>query len=377
MPKLLYVDVKWPTPASDAASQRAVQLIRELVQLGFDVDVAAMFPPEASVGSFGPRDLAGGTAIPAESEAEVADHVARHGMEYDVAVLAWTRVARRLLPLLRETNPDAFIVFDTVDVNHVREFRHARVSRNANILRRAMAMKQHELAAVAAADCTLAVTEVDAEVLRHHCPEARVEVVTLGVDLPEGPIPNPMMRAGALYLGNFQAWGNVDAVQQLVHEILPEVRALGVELGITLAGAGSHADVDELASPEVTVLGYAPDLRQLFDRHRMFVCPLRIGSGIKGKLLTALAMGLPSVASPVAIEGIGLTDGQHCLVATTPREFATAISRLNSDDALWLEISRAGRALARSRFSHEVVRRQVRDVFARPFEYREPAEAAG
>jgi O-antigen biosynthesis protein len=362
--RLLYVDVKWPTPKSDAASQRAVQLLRGLAALGFDVHAAAMFPPESTLGQVGSRALGGATAVPSADEGAVVDYVRRHARDFDAAVFAWTRVATRLIDVVRETNPSAFVVFDTVDVNHVREFRHARVSRNLNILRRAMAMKEQELRAVSAADCTVAVTSTDAELLRREAPGARVEVVTLAVPARRGPVPGPAGREGLLYLGNYQAWANVDAASYLVRDILPELRALGDERAtVTLAGAGNDGLVDELASDSVRVLGYVEDLRDVFDRSRVFVCPLRIGSGIKGKLLTALSMGVPSVATPAAAEGMGLTDGAHYLAAESPREFASAVRRLQSDDTLWRRLSHAGRALVKSRFGPAVVRRQLRAVF--------------
>lgn len=364
MSRVLYVDVKWPTPDTDAASQRALQLIRALVGMGFDVDVGVLFPSETGEGVIPMRELGGARALPDDGEEATLRHIAAHGASYDVAVVAWTRVADRLLPALRAANPVMRIVFDTVDVNHVREFRHARVSRNANILRRAMAMKQLELAAVAGADCTLAITEADAEVLRRESPGSRVEVVTLAVSPRERPVPGPESRSGVLYLGNYQAWHNVDAVTHLVRDILPEVHTLIPDVHVTLAGAGRHELIDELASEHVTVTGFLADVIPLFDRSTAFACPLRVGSGVKGKLLTSLALGLPIVGSSVAIEGMALEDGRHCIVADTPREVAAGIARLQTDHALWRRLSEGGRVLVQERFSSHVIKRQVEAVFA-------------
>jgi O-antigen biosynthesis protein len=96
------------------------------------------------------------------------------------------------------------------------------------------------------------------------------------------------------------------------------------------------------------------------------VCPLRIGSGIKGKLLTALAMGLPVVATPVAVEGMHMADGVDCLVADSASDVARACARLDEDDELWSRLSAGGLELVARRFSREVVSRQVERVFGRP-----------
>jgi len=132
---------------------------------------------------------------------------------------------------------------------------------------------------------------------------------------------------------------------------------------LTLAGAGRHALIDELESADVDVVGFVEDVTALFDRSRAFACPVRIGSGIKGKLLTALAMGLPVVATPVAVEGMHMVDGVNCLVADSSSDFARACARLDEDDELWSRLSAGGLELVGRHFSREVVSRQVARAF--------------
>jgi O-antigen biosynthesis protein len=375
--RLLYADAKWPRPSTDAASQRAVQLVGALVGLGFEVDFAALFPGEAGGELDAPIELAGARPVPAADETVLLDHIARHGRGYDVAVVAWTRVAQRLLEPLRAANPQIYLCFDTNDVNHVREYRHARVSGNVNLLRRALAMKAAELGAVAAADLTIAISDHDAETLRRAVPQAPVEVITLAVERRDGDPPGPVGRRGAVYLGNYMAWHNVDAVTHLARDVAPELDRLDAPLPITLAGAGRHGMIDELASERISVVGFVDDIRGLFDHHRLFVAPLRVGSGVKGKLLAALAAGLPVVATPVAAEGIPLVDGESALLASTPAALAAACARLDADDALWQRLSTGGRRVVDEHFSFDLVRRQVTSVFAPLLDRRAARDRAG
>jgi O-antigen biosynthesis protein len=375
--RLLYVDAKWPTPGSDAASQRSQQMLEHLVALGFEVDFAALFAQEAATDTATPIALGGARPVKSPDEGAVLDHIARHGHDYDVAVLAWTRVASRLAGPLRAVNPGIFICFDTYDVNHVREYRHARVSGNSNLLRRALAMKQAELAVAAASDVTIAISEPDAQVLRGAAPSVRVEVVTLGVEArptSAGPVPGPDGRSGAIYLGNYYAWHNVDAVTHAVEDVLPELRRQGSRLRLTIAGAGRHEMVDRLAGPDVDVLGYVDDLAATLDRQRLFLGCLRIGSGVKGKLLAAFANGLPVVGTPIALEGIPVTDGRDCLVAESAAEIAAVCIRLETDDELWRTLSVAGQAMVTEHFSRQVVAEQVANLFSPLLDERRPAE---
>jgi glycosyltransferase involved in cell wall biosynthesis len=75
---------------------------------------------------------------------------------------------------------------------------------------------------------------------------------------------------------------------------------------------------------------------------RVSVAPLRYGAGIKGKIGSALAAGLPVVATTLAAEGMSLTDGENILVAEGAEQFADAVVRLYQDEALWNRISHNG-----------------------------------
>ena len=361
--RLLFVDAKVPTPAHDAASQRSMQLLAQLVRWGFEVDFAAVFPLPG--GATEPLDELGVRALPAQDVGALCEHLDRHPSRYDSAVLCWTRVASRLIDPIRNANPNAFVVFDTVDVNHVREYRHARVSRNARILRRALVTKQRELDSVTAADCTLAVTDADAQTLRAACPQARVEVVTL-----QAPSLSPIRagdrreRRGALFLGNLQAEANVDAALYLAHDVLPELRKLGGETLTTIAGGDPPDAVSSLAGAEIRVTGHVENLGPLFDGHLLFACPLRFGSGIKGKLLTAMAAGLPAVVTPVAAEGMALEDEREVLVAETPGAYAAAMLRLQREPALRRRLAAAAREHVHERHGGAVLEAQMRRVFS-------------
>ena len=97
--------------------------------------------------------------------------------------------------------------------------------------------------------------------------------------------------------------------------------------------------------------------------HRLFIAPLLSGAGIKGKVLSALAYGIPCVLSPTAAEGIGLRDGLDCLIAETSNDWADAISRLQTDDALWQKLSDNAREYMQTAFSFDKGRARMRAAF--------------
>jgi glycosyltransferase involved in cell wall biosynthesis len=344
-PRLLWVDLKPPTPRHDAASLRAVQLLAALGRAGWAVDFAAMFPAPQPAD---PADLAacGARPLPCADEASILAHVARHGAGYRAAVLCFNRVARRLLEPIRAAAPGCFIVFDTGDLSHVREFRQAKATGNAVILRRALQTKADELRLAAAADLTLVVTPVEQETLARSAPAARVAVLAMAAELGPAP-PGPESRDDdLLFLGNYQAAPNADAARFLVGEILPLVRRRRPAARALLVGADPDAGLLAMASDHARFAGHAPDLAPVLGGARAMLAPLRFGAGIKGKMLSGLGHGLPIVASGVAAEGIGLVPEADYLPAESAAEFAAASLRLIEDPALWRRLSAAGRRAA-------------------------------
>jgi glycosyltransferase involved in cell wall biosynthesis len=140
---------------------------------------------------------------------------------------------------------------------------------------------------------------------------------------------------------------NVDAVVWFCDEILPLVQKQVPESTFTICGSQPAADVRRLSKRRgVTVTGRVPDIRPYLDRAEVFVAPLRMGRGIQNKLLEALAMGLPCVASTAAWSGTLVPKEQGVLVSDNPREFAEEIVCLLRDGDYRSAMARRARVAA-------------------------------
>jgi hypothetical protein len=222
-------------------------------------------------------------------------------------------------------------------------------------------MKQDEVRLSAAADRTFVVTPVDRDTLQAASPTARLAVVAQVVE-PVAVVPGPERRAEDLvFLGHFQAPPNADAARFLIGEILPLVRRHRPAARAVLIGSDPDPELAAMASPFARFTGHLATLDAALAAARVFVAPLRFGSGIKGKVLTALAHGLPIVASPLAAEGMALRAGIEYLAADDTRAFAAAILRVLGDDTLWQALSDAGRRTA-ERYSKPAFEAQLREA---------------
>jgi glycosyltransferase involved in cell wall biosynthesis len=166
-------------------------------------------------------------------------------------------------------------------------------------------------------------------------------------------------RRDILFVGSFRHPPNEDAVVFFLSEIMPLIRpALP---GVRFLVVGSHVPprIQKLASADVVILGFVPDLAPLLYECRVSVAPLRYGSGVKGKLTQSLAWGLPAVATPIAAEGLRLVDGDDLLIASGPVQFAQHVIRLYQEEALWTHLSHNGRNHIATHLSYETVRTSV------------------
>ncbi|HEX9794137.1 MAG TPA: glycosyltransferase family 4 protein [Planctomycetota bacterium] len=192
----------------------------------------------------------------------------------------------------------------------------------------------------------------DRDYLLDLVPGARVELIPNGVDL-EAFVPpqEDLEKSGNLILfGNMDFEPNVDAAVHFAREIFPAVRASHPEATFTIAGVRPAAEVLALAAevPGVEVTGSVDEMAPWITRSSMLVAPMRFGAGIKNKVLEAMAMERPVVASSMGVEAMHPEVAALVRVADEPAAFAAAVCALLDDRGLRRELGRKGRnAMAR------------------------------
>jgi glycosyltransferase involved in cell wall biosynthesis len=167
--------------------------------------------------------------------------------------------------------------------------------------------------------------------------------IPLGADLPEHALDPLGQAPNVLFVGNFAHPPNLDAAERLVQEIFPRVRERYHSATLTIVGDRPTARLRQLAQAHVQITGRVPDVRPYLERAAVVVAPLRIGGGMRVKVLEALAAGKSVVASPLAVEGLDLHAGEQIVFAETDRQFGEAIVALLSDPDRRARIARNAR----------------------------------
>jgi glycosyltransferase involved in cell wall biosynthesis len=162
-----------------------------------------------------------------------------------------------------------------------------------------------------------------------------------------------------LFIGGFQHTPNVDAVLFFVQKIYPFVRRRLPQVKFYIIGDKAPADIVALADDNIIITGQQRDARSFFDSIKLSVAPLRFGAGVKGKINQSMGLGVPVVATSIAVEGAELRDGEDVLVADEPEAFANALITLYESEELWNRLSENGVKKTRALYSVETARRKL------------------
>jgi glycosyltransferase involved in cell wall biosynthesis len=197
-----------------------------------------------------------------------------------------------------------------------------------------------------------------------HASETPVAVVPNCVDVEHfTPQPTPVDPSSIVFIGTLGYRPNVDAVEYLLDEILPEVLAAHPDAVLTVVGRGEERDLRRFRRPHVTVTGRVPDVRPYLARAAVAVVPVRIGGGTRLKVVEALAMGKAVVSTTIGCEGLAVRDGEHVLLADDGPGIARALSQVLSDAAMARRLGSAGRELVMAEYSWDTARERLERLY--------------
>ncbi|MBR3958632.1 MAG: glycosyltransferase [Bacteroidales bacterium] len=194
-------------------------------------------------------------------------------------------------------------------------------------------LRSAEFNACSIFDRMTVISEVDSEAIPR-LKNTEIDIVRNGVDFDYYKPMQVEKRHEVVFCGNMQYNPNVDAARYLVTEIMPIVWRTHPNARVVIAGATPSPVVRQLASERVEVTGSVADIRPYYAHAKVFVAPMRIGSGLQNKLLEAMSMRVPCVTTPLANASLGANDGEQVLLGHDAGQTAAAIVRLLDDQGL-------------------------------------------
>ena len=185
------------------------------------------------------------------------------------------------------------------------------------------------------------ISEPDRALFPH---ERRDEILIIpnGVDHDYFKPQDREKKYDLVFTGNMSYPPNVNAVEYLADEIMPIVWKALPETKLYIAGATPDPKVKKAASDRIVVSGWLDDIRDAYAQSRVFIAPMRIGTGLQNKLLEAMSMRLPAITSPLANASLGAKSDEEILVGSSAEEMAQHIITLLTDQEKAERLAQAG-----------------------------------
>jgi len=204
-------------------------------------------------------------------------------------------------------------------------------------------------------DVILSASKEDADFTQRRLPNPATQawVVPNGVDTEVLRPPDAAGRNNRIiFCGGMDVLMNIDAVEWFARRVFPRVRKAVPDAEFWIVGRDPVPRVKALASlPYVRVTGPVEDVRPYYAKVKLAVAPFRYGGGTKLKVLEAMALGVPVVATPVGCQGIEATPGKHLFKEDNEKAFAEHVVNLLQDESLRLQIAMKARRLVEEHYS--------------------------
>ena len=355
------IDSRWPRADRDAGSIEAIVLVRALKKLGFEVLFAAdsEFSLRNTYRDY--LEAEGVQCIGSECSISIADFIVSDGKSIDLSILTRVGCGGRYLELLKQFAPQSRIIFNTIDLHHVRELREAegRMDRNGRL--KSYLTKEREFYITRQSDATIVVSAVEKSLLDHEIAGSAVYEMPLSRPLRDR-FPGFSERMGVGFIGGFDHTPNLDAVNFLLETIWPMVIRKIPGMRLSIVGYGLPNKIIQTLPDSVQYLGQVPDINPWLDSLKLTIAPLRYGAGAKGKVVTSLAAGVPCVGTSIAAEGMQLQDGVHMAISNTPEQIANLICEVSENRTIWENLSSGGYLKAKVDFSIEAGERRLENL---------------
>jgi sugar transferase (PEP-CTERM/EpsH1 system associated) len=226
-------------------------------------------------------------------------------------------------------------------------------------------IRNYEIKMLQIFDACICLSEYDGRQLKSLCPDIHLVVVPLGVDAeffkPTSDQEEPL---ALLFVGDMRHPPNQEAVLYFHSQIYAKVRKDHPGIRLYIVGRNPSNEIQKLAlDKSIIVTGYVDDVRPYLARASVVIAPFLSGTGMKIKILEALAMDKPVVSTSVGARGIDVTPNENIILADNPEEFAARVVELLRNETLRRRIACNGRKLVETSYSWKSAADKLNEIF--------------
>ena len=392
---ILQLCKKNPFPANDGESIAILQISKGMVAQGHQVTILAMNTPKHH------SEI---DELPPGLKAQIDFHFIKVNTSikignalinlcrrnsYHIERFKSIDYQRKLIQLLRETKFDiiqAEGIYLALYLQTIRKYSNAKtILRSHNVEHliwqriarhtknpfkkiylhiQAKRLKTFELNALNQFDGIASISPIDTKIFQSNGCRIPIADILPGLHIADYPLSiNERPIENCCIFGALDWIPNQEGLSWFINQVWPMVHKQDSNLKLLIAGRNSADWIKKLDGNGIEFLGELPDAASFYASHNLFLIPLLSGSGIKIKIIEALAYGKTIVATPVAVEGTGLIPGIHLLQADDAKTFAAAILTCVRDTDVRVRLAKAGSRYVRKKYALEKIILQLFDFY--------------
>ncbi|MFC2067693.1 glycosyltransferase [Chloroflexota bacterium] len=290
---------------------------------------------------------------------------------YDLILISRPHNMEKTSSTIKKYFPNTVVLYDAEAIFSLREILKARVKGTKHKENDAERMINEEINLINKADFVITVSEKEKAIVLEKTQLNNVTVWGHSIEVKEPQTPF-VKRKDMLFVGGFLAPDspNEDAILYFSKEVFPEIEE-ELSCQLFIVGMNPPDSVTKSSSSSIIVTGYIENLKEYYEKCRIFIVPHRYSAGIPWKLQEAISYGIPSVVSELTASQLGLMDGNEVLVARNTEEFRQKVIKLYQDEELWYQIQQNALNYIREACNPDALRTKLNEAIERGLRYQD------
>ena len=251
---------------------------------------------------------------------------------------------------------------DVLSIGMKRRYEKAPFWKKPFFLYEYQALKRYEKTIFSCFTNKTIITSVDRDMIPH--PQKQyIQVVPNGIDFEKFNYVKTEKKYDLIFAGNMSYPPNVDAALFIAKSVFPKLLKIHPQLKLCICGVAPAPALRALSSENIHVTGWVSNIADYYAESKIFIAPMRLGTGLQNKLLEAMAMKLPSITSPLAGKPLeGATHNQELLICNSKDEYVEAVSKLLTDKQFYKTIAENGYQFVKTHYDWEEIGKKLEEI---------------
>ncbi len=360
---ILIIDHYVPEPDKDAGSKSSLNIIKIFKALGFHVTFIGdnFYRSEPYTSNL--QSMAVEVIYGSDYAYNWKQYLKKNLRYFDLVLLNRSWISDKYIDYFIELRNSGLDLPKTIfyphDLSFIRLEREYKATGNRKYLEEAIKSKETEYKIFKEVDAIIVITKDEEEIVRGDFKDKYIRTAPIFIFDKEFPISKNddfNKRSGIFFIGGFRHRPNYYAVKWFIENCWDYVKGKLNDIVFYIAGSEIPEDINilEKIDRNIKILGHLDEneLRNTYDRVRVVIAPLTYGAGVKGKVLEAVAHGVPIVTTSIGAEGIPGAE-KVAIISDNPMEFSESLINLYTDSDLWSSIRKRMVEYSKKRLSFE------------------------